>query len=502
VSAYIHSRYDAAFLTLKSLTETAAFISRAVNADRNNTKCFSPLSIVGRLPFEVWRIILAFALPESLDDDRRDFIHEWDPTASSQDADLLRDKKSFSLVNRMWRNVSIEFLFRSVEISGIFALLRFVALLEESTEVNAKGRHVNRLHLKFVVPENWHIVYRERICVLLNVCPNLVTFVSMPILVSSVRPVPSTIVLALVESCGQSLRNVRFGGDEGISGHDAHHLLSHCPRLESFASITTFISKDWPSLGSRNSTLHTLRLHNDDRRRSDYPPKFSMDVNDFPSLKHLSIDRVGPVDPAAGLLRIHGRKLESLFWGISTDYLKENMGHFPNLRLLGLDTRPRFPGAAYFTIPAGHGKNINEIWFWNYHTTAPAARAPTVDHDIAWLNTIFSLPSLRRVCLPDVTTRMLIELYRTRPERQSFWRGILDYFVSRHVPLHDRDGVMLTSEIFGEQSLERDAGDSSGASDSHIETEEDDILEYTSDDEQIDLPSAQVAAGIGRVGVL
>jgi hypothetical protein len=232
-------------------------------------------------------------------------------------------------VSHSWREVATKFLFADIKISSFGALLRLVEILQHN-QPHSKERYTTSIHLNVVIPTHCRDVYVDQVCELLQLCPNLTTFVSVPTLVLLVedkvctgRPpfetVPIAIVQALVDNCGERLRSVIFGGDEGLSGDCVDYLLNKCSALESFGSTSIFGTGTW-RLRNKNPSLHTLRLHYSRRGPLDVLCS-PTDPDDFPSLKHLSITvRRNANHPSESpFLVAHGLKLETLFWSSYTE---------------------------------------------------------------------------------------------------------------------------------------------------------------------------------------
>jgi hypothetical protein len=297
-------------------------------------------------------MVFTFALPDPNTDPIWDPLLEWDPIYHTQDFTSLRDKKAFSLVNRLWREVSIEFIFRYIEISDISALLRLVDTLQQTQGLENRGQWISHLHLKLFVPTCWRSVYVHQVCTLLSLAPNLISFINMPIISVSrnlarlgapYRIVSNAIVRSLADNCGQHLQSVKFGGDEGLLGDDTDYLLSHCTELQSFSSTTIITPSEW-CLQTQSLKLHTLRLHQEQEQPSSIM-RWATAVDDFPFLKHLSLTMGRDAEYSfiqEELFRPHGNKLESLFWSswTSTSQLPRNcVALCPNLRLLAYHRR-------------------------------------------------------------------------------------------------------------------------------------------------------------------
>jgi hypothetical protein len=216
-----------------------------------------------------------------------EYLQEWN-SAPPEDPEVLRTKRNLACVSRAWKDVSNEFLFARMKIPSLDALLRLVSLLQDDSQLASKGRHTSYLHVAVVVPRNCRSVYIDQVCRLLELCPNITTFINAPIIVARkeavsggapFEKVPTRIVHALADCCGQRLKSVTFAGDEGLLGDDVDYLLGHCSTLQSFGSTTIFADEAW-RLHSESATIHTLRLHHN---------RTALNPGDFPSLKHLSL---------------------------------------------------------------------------------------------------------------------------------------------------------------------------------------------------------------------
>jgi hypothetical protein len=425
-----------------------------------------------KIPFEIWHMIFTDVLiPNASKNIVPPNMRPIDETLDPEDIELVRIKKTLRLVMPVWRDVATEFLFHRVEIRDIAKAVRLVDVLQHSSDSATSlrrrpyGSCISFLWLEFYIPKNWHKLYIRYISRLVELCPNLSTFILVPVIsaLNDDAPglaVPNQILQSLVTwPCGKSLRSLTFRGAQSPTENDVSLLFSHCPNLEEFISTQPYGNiTSWPTSQLGHVGLRHLNV----RHVSELLP-FQLSPN-FPSLTHLSY--TGPL-PSAVILETFfdtcGPRLTSLFWSNTVDDValeKTILPRCPNLTSLGYEYGSTSPSNLRRPCPS-----VRHVWIYNFGPRFLSDANTDVRHFSG------TFPNLKSIILADTTVGGLDSTYKGARSMRLEW---ISRFVELSLPFLDRNGEAITTAVFGRRRRAKEEVD-----DADHEAEE--PLEYSTD---------------------
>jgi hypothetical protein len=379
-------------------------------------------------------------------------------------------KKSFQLVSRRWRDMTSSYMYNRVEITDFRRVVLLVDALErraqDDTIGQPSGMRIKIIRLACYISHNWTTIYAKYVSKLLSYCPNLDTFI-----IASSRPTerypkfPLEILDALAKACSKSLRHFTIAGEgnERITLRELDGVLRQCSKLE-FLGIFHLSFED---TGSENPLftppkLRCLYVTDSDSRPTtpgfrNPPPVISL----YPSLTQLRV-RSRRYKGGSDFFLQYGQNLTSLFWtrhlhwaeNINAE-LENVLPSCPNLTSLGFDHRSQDPPRL---LEPKSGAKITRVFMYGYlhRVFSNGRRMQRARETDFGLKSLVSLPSLRSVCLPDVTVNDLLDLARMDEDKRTHYHWAVSYIHNHSIILMDKYGHIIEPDVLKEQPVRPD----------------------------------------------